>query len=69
MVQLQEMLLQTVGRQIYLLPAWPQDWDVDFKLHAPHNTIVEAKVRGGQLVRWKITPESRRNDVVLPATK
>jgi len=27
---------------IYLFPAWPKDHHVSFKLHAPHNTIIEA---------------------------
>jgi hypothetical protein len=67
MIGLQEMLLQSHGDQIRLLPAWPKNWDVDFRLHAPHNTVVEARVRGGQLVEWKITPESRRKDVILMA--
>jgi|GEM_PF-2627680 len=35
MIGLQEMLLQTIGDQIVLFPAWPKDWAVDFKLHAP----------------------------------
>ena len=35
MIGLQELLMQTPGRKILLLPAWPGDWDVDFKLHAP----------------------------------
>ena len=43
----QAMLLQTEGRQIFLLPAWPKEWDVEFKLHAPQQTIVEGVVRGG----------------------
>src|SRR5690606_23580707 len=41
MIGLQEMLMQTVDDKIYVLPAWPTDWDVDFKLHAPDNTTVE----------------------------
>lgn len=28
--------MQTIGREIRLLPAWPKQWDVDFKLHAPY---------------------------------
>ena len=47
MIGLQEMLLQSQGDQIRLLPAWPKNWDVDFRLHAPHNTVVEAKVPRG----------------------
>jgi len=66
MIGLQEMLLQTPGDKILLLPAWPKDWDVDFKLHAPRQTTVEAVVKGGKLATLKVTPESRRKDVVFP---
>ena len=63
MIGLQEMLLQTHGREIWLLPAWPKDWDVDFKLHAPYRTTVEGRVKDGKLVELKVTPESRQKDV------
>ncbi|TVS14400.1 MAG: hypothetical protein EA424_19590 [Planctomycetaceae bacterium] len=52
------------SEQLRLLPAWPHDWDVDFRLHAPRQTIVEGRVRDGQLVSWSVTPERRRGDVV-----
>ena len=60
----QSMLLQTDGKKIYLLPAWPREWDVDFKLHAPYRTIVEARVRRGGIEYLKVIPESRRADLV-----
>jgi alpha-L-fucosidase 2 len=62
---LQLMLMQCEGEQILLLPAWPGEWDVDFKLHAPRQTIVEGKVREGRVVELSVTPESRRKDVVI----
>jgi hypothetical protein len=49
--------------KIYVLPAWPKEWDVAFKLHAPRNTVVEGEYRGGKLVRLDVTPASRRKDV------
>jgi beta-glucosidase-like glycosyl hydrolase len=61
---LQKMLLQTNGRKILLLPAWPPDWDADFRLHAPYRTIVEGQVRHGRLVHFVVTPTSRLADVV-----
>ena len=61
----QSMLLQTDGRQIFLLPAWPKEWDVEFKLHAPQQTIVEGVFRGGKLTSLRVTPESRRQDVTI----
>lgn len=65
MIGLQEMLLQTVGDKIMLFPAWPKDWDVDFKLHAPKNTIIECSFKNGEIQNLNVTPESRLKDVVL----
>jgi hypothetical protein len=67
MIGLQEMLMQTDGEKIYLLPACPKDWNVSFKLHAPYQTTVEAKVVNGEITELKVTPESRRKDVILPS--
>jgi hypothetical protein len=67
MVGLQEMLMAADpygDGKIYLLPAWPKEWSVDFKLHAPQQTTVEASVKHGKVVSLKVTPESRRKDVV-----
>jgi hypothetical protein len=61
---LQQMLMQTDGKKIILLPAWPAGWDADFKLNAPYNTTVEGKVLKGKLVDVKVTPTSRAVDVV-----
>ncbi len=64
MIGLQEMLMQTVGENIYLFPAWPEEWDVDFKLHAPYNTIVEGQLIDGKLTGLVVTPESRKKDIL-----
>jgi alpha-L-fucosidase 2 len=63
---LQLMLLQPVGGRLLPLPAWPSDWDADFRLNAPRQTVVEGRVRGGKLIRLEVTPAERRADVVLP---
>ena len=55
------------GGAIRVLPAWPKAWSVDFKLHAPGNAVVECRAEAGKIVYLKVTPESRRKDVVLPA--
>ena len=62
---LQTMILQADDGKIRLLPAWPKNWDLDFKLHAPQGTTVEGRVNNGKLVDMKVTPESRRQDIVL----
>lgn len=66
MIGLQEMLLQVVGEKIHLFPAWPIEWNVHFKLHAPGNTTVEAELKDGELVDLTVIPEERRKDIELP---
>ena len=61
---LQAMLLQSHGEKIHLLPAWPEDWDVSFKLTAEQNTTVEAVYQNGRITSLKVTPESRRKDII-----
>ena len=63
MIALQRMLLQGDGRRLLLLPAWPQEWDVSFKLHAPQQTTVECVYRAGKVESLKVAPESRREDL------
>ena len=65
LLALQHMLLQADGKRILLLPAWPKDWEADFKLRAPLQTTVEGTVRQGKLVNLQVTPAARRADVVI----
>lgn len=57
---LQNMLIQTEGDDIILLPAWSDRWDVDFKLHAPKNTMLEGCYRNGKMEWLNVFPESRK---------
>jgi len=61
---LQSMLLQSDGQRIFLLPAWPEDWDVSFKLHAADNTTVACVYRKGKVASLSVTPASRHTDIV-----
>jgi uncharacterized protein len=67
MTGIQEMLLAPEPRpdgKLHLFPGWPAEWDVDFKLHAPGRTIVEASLKSGRLVSLKVTPAAREKDIV-----
>lgn len=66
MIGLQEMVMQTPGDAIHLFPAWPRDWDVAFRLHAPGATRIEAELRGGVLVSLSVDPPGERSRIVLP---
>jgi hypothetical protein len=63
----QSMLLQERAGELVLLPAWPREWDVSFRLHAPGATVVECDVADGVVTRLDVEPESRRADVVIHA--
>ncbi len=62
---LQRMLVQEADGKILLLPAWPADWDVDFKLHVTGGAFIRGKVTDGKLADWTIEPASRKKDVVV----
>lgn len=64
MIALQEMLLQADGKKIILFPAWPKEWDVHFKLHAPYNTTIECSLKNGKMEILKVIPESRKADII-----
>ena len=64
---LQEMLLQPAPEnKILLLPAWPTEWDVKFKLYAPGKTLIECEVQKGKISKLEITPRSRGRDLIIP---
>lgn len=64
MIGIQEMLIQTNEDKILLLPAWPKEWDVHFKLHVTGNTTVEAEFANGKLINLVVSPASRTKDIV-----
>jgi len=65
---LQSMLLQSDGNKIFLLPAWPENWNVSFKLCAANKTIIECEYRDGKIHSLKVSPESRRADIIDKST-
>lgn len=64
------MLLQCepleLGGRIKLLPAWPKDWDVKFRLFAPGNTVISCEYMNGKVAKLTVSPNSRRKDVIFP---
>ena len=64
MTALQMMILQSDGQELRILPTWPQEWDVQFRLHAPMGTTVEGEFTGGKLKFIRIDPPARAKDIV-----
>jgi hypothetical protein len=50
---------------ILLFPAWPKEWNVDFKLHAPDRTTVQSRMVDGEVVLLDEQSESRRQHVEI----
>jgi hypothetical protein len=63
---LQSMILQWDDEgTLYLLPAWPKQWNVDFKLHGPKQTTVTGRYENGELKQLQVSPSERRQDLVV----
>lgn len=62
---LQLMVLQPVKEKIYILPAFPWEWSVSFRLHAPQGTVVTCRYEKGSLVECETQPPERMADVVI----
>ncbi len=65
LIALQRMLVQYDNDKIYVLQAWPKNWDVEFKLLAPQNTIIKGKVKNGEIETIEITPKWREKDLII----
>ncbi|MBX3252679.1 MAG: hypothetical protein KF862_00955 [Chitinophagaceae bacterium] len=62
---IQTMLLQAEGNKVFLLPAWPKEWNVKFKLHAPGNSQVEAEWKNGKMISVKKHPAGNDAEVII----
>jgi len=50
MTHIQDMVIQSHDGNVYLLPAFPKDWDVQFKFAVPGNTTVSGDYSSGKWV-------------------
>lgn len=53
--QLQKMVMQTEDGKIYLAPALPKEWKVEFRLYADANTCVEGVYADGRIEQKTIS--------------
>ena len=63
MIALQRMVMVYDDNEIYLLPAWPKEWNLEFKLHVPNRTVINGVVKFGRLMRWSVEPPERKKNV------
>jgi len=61
----QSLALQTDGDRIFVAPALPKAWNVDFKLYAAKNTTVQGVIRDGKIESLTVDPAERAKDVEI----
>ena len=59
----QSLALQTDGDQIFVAPALPKTWNVEFKLWAPKQTCVQGAIVDGKVDSLTVEPKDREKDV------
>ena len=47
------------AQSVVLLPAWPCEWDVSFKVHAPQQTTISGQLVAGEL-SFSVDPVERK---------
>jgi len=62
---LQSMVLQSENGKIFVLPAWPKNWDLSFKLHGFKNTVVEGQFSNGKMLKIKTSPKKKNIRVLV----
>lgn len=65
MIALQRMLLHYNDDEIHLLPAWPKDWDVDFRLHTPNSTVISISVKNGEVIQSTMEPDNNDSKIII----
>jgi hypothetical protein len=65
MLALQRMALQGQHNTLRVLPAWPKEWDVSFRLHAPGGTVVEVAYEKGELRKLDIVGDAYDPETIL----
>jgi hypothetical protein len=62
----QDMILQSYDKGIYILPAFPKDWNVTFKLHSFDNNVVTGRYQDG---KWLEQPKAKGKYKIIVCTK
>ena len=62
---LQQMIMYADGDKIILMPAWPGEWNCDFKLNAPKQTTIQGTITNGEITNLVVTPAERAKDVEI----
>ncbi|GAA3554384.1 DUF5703 domain-containing protein [Snuella lapsa] len=65
MIALQDMLVQYVDDKVYMFPAWPKEWNVDFKLHGPHGLVLQAALVNGVAEELSVMSQRKNEKIIM----
>ena len=60
---LSSMLIASTGKRVCVLPGWPDDRDVAFRVESESGLGVEVAYRGGKIERLEVHPKQRTGEV------
>ena len=63
---IQDMILQSYDKGIYILPSFPKDWNVTFKLHSFDNNVITSRYQDG---KWLEQPKAKGKYKIIVCTK
>ena len=65
MLGIQNMLIQETEGEIYLLPAWPADWEVEARLHLEGQAVLTFSYRENKVRVLSYDAPGRRKELKL----
>ena len=60
---LRSLLIASTGKRVCVLPGWPLDRDVAFRVNSENGLGIEVAYTGGKLERLEVHPKQRTSDV------
>lgn len=64
LMTLQEMVMQAYDNKVYVLPAFPKDWDVKFKLYVPGDNSITGEYKEGKWMKKPVLRGKTKQKIV-----
>ena len=67
LLTIQEMVMQSYGKTVYVLPSFPKDWNVSFKLYTPGNNCINGEYKEQRWIRKPLLKNKSVQKVSFPS--
>lgn len=65
LLTLQEMVMQAYDNKVYVLPAFPKDWNVSFKLYIPGENNISGVYKEGKWMKKPVLRKETKQKIVI----